>query len=404
MSRLRIALCAAALVAASTIAGAASGPGAAAPPDLALALDRALRAPGLDPDRTAALAVDLRTGDVVYRENEARALAPASAEKLAVSFAALRLLGPDYRFRTEVAGEGFLDGRVWRGDLVLVGHGDPTLRRSDLDALARDVAGWGIVRVAGSVRGDESHFDARRGAPGWRASFVGFESRPLSALSVDGAERGRDGSALAGAAALTDALERRGVDVARRPRVGRASRDVLPLAQDLSDPLSEIVLRMNRESDNFVAEMLLKELGASVLRRGTTAAGALVVRSALEEAEVPLAGVRIVDGSGLSRLDRTTARALVTLLLAGSDDPELRGHFVASLAVAGVSGTLKRRLERRPTRGVVIAKTGTTSRASALAGFVRRKYVFAILQNGSPVPYWTARAAQDRFVTILARR
>jgi D-alanyl-D-alanine carboxypeptidase/D-alanyl-D-alanine-endopeptidase (penicillin-binding protein 4) len=81
----------------------------------------------------------------------------------------------------------------------------------------------------------------------------------------------------------------------------------------------------------------------------------------------------------------------------------MRAAFVRSLAVAGISGTLEQRLATRPTRGRVIAKTGTTNRASALAGFVRRRYVFAILHNGSPVPYWTARVAQDRFVTALAR-
>jgi D-alanyl-D-alanine carboxypeptidase/D-alanyl-D-alanine-endopeptidase (penicillin-binding protein 4) len=129
-----------------------------------------------------------------------------------------------------------------------------------------------------------------------------------------------------------------------------------------------------------------------------------VVVNELRAAGVPVGGVRIVDGSGLSRLDRLTAQALVGILRAGADDPAIAGHFVTSLAVAGVSGTLKRRLERRPTRGRVIAKTGTTSISSALAGFVRKRYVFAIVQNGSPVPYWTARQAQDRFVTILARR
>ena len=160
---------------------------------------------------------------------------------------------------------------------------------------------------------------------------------------------------------------------------------------------------MNRESDNFVSEMLLKELGATVVHRGSTAAGGQVVRAALVEAGVPVGGVRIVDGSGLSRLDRLTAEALVEILRVGASDPAISDPFVTSLAVAGVSGTLKRRLGRRPTRGRVIAKTGTTSQASALAGFIRRRYVFAIIQNGSPLPYWTARAAQDRFVTILAR-
>jgi D-alanyl-D-alanine carboxypeptidase/D-alanyl-D-alanine-endopeptidase (penicillin-binding protein 4) len=148
--------------------------------------------------------------------------------------------------------------------------------------------------------------------------------------------------------------------------------------------------------------MVLKELGTTVAERGSTAAGARVVRHALARAEVPLAGVRIADGSGLSGHDRLTVRALVAILLAGSNDPAIRGPFVTSLAVAGIAGTLEHRLDRRSTRSRVIAKTGTTQRASALAGFVRRRYVFAILQNGSPVPYWSARTAQDRFVTLLA--
>ena len=127
------------------------------------------------------------------------------------------------------------------------------------------------------------------------------------------------------------------------------------------------------------------------------------MRRELTAAHIPLGGVRIADGSGLSRGDRLTASSLVAILLAGASDSAIRGPFVSSLAVAGVSGTLKRRLDRRPTRSRVIAKTGTTLRASALAGFVRRRYVFAILHNGRPVPYWSARLAQDRFVTVLAR-
>jgi serine-type D-Ala-D-Ala carboxypeptidase/endopeptidase (penicillin-binding protein 4) len=394
----------AAVVAAAALAGAATAPTQAAPPDLAGALQRALATPGVSASRTAALAVDLETGRVVYQANAARALAPASAEKLAVSFAALRVLGPGFRFRTEVAGNGELVERAWRGDLFLVGYGDPTLAVSDLDALARDVKAWGIRRVTGRVVGDERHFDSQRSAPGWKPSFLGLESPPLSALSVDDVViRGANESAIAAAKAFTSALVRRGIVVEGRTVTGRAPSEVFPLALDLSEPLTTIVRHMNRESDNFVSEMLLKELGASSSPRGSTAAGGRVVRATLVDAGVPVAGVRIVDGSGLSRLDRLTAQALVAILREGTEDPAIRDSFVTSLAVAGVSGTLKRRLDSRPTRGRVIAKTGTTSQASALAGFVRRRYAFAILQNGSPVPYWSARAAQDRFVTILAR-
>ena len=83
-------------------------------------------------------------------------------------------------------------------------------------------------------------------------------------------------------------------------------------------------------------------------------------------------------------------------------DPEVRPAFVAALPVAGVNGTLEDRLRTGPARGRVLAKTGTTREASALSGFVRDRYVFAVLQNGNPIPYWWARRAQDRFATVLA--
>ena len=376
----------------------------AAPRDLEATLANALRAPGIDPRNAAAIAVDLRTGQTVYSSNPGRSLLPASAEKLPVSFAALRVLGPRHRFRTEVVGAGARSGRVWKGNLWLVGFGDPTLDRADLDRLARKFAATGIRRIAGRVFGDDTHFDERRDGLGWKPSYLGIESRPIAALSVAGVRlTGVHGSAVAAARAYVDALERRGISVTGRSGSRPAPPAALSIVFDLSEPLSTIVRQLNGESDNFAAEMVLKELGATAATRGSSAAGARVVRSALRAAGVPLAGVRIADGSGLSRFDRLTVHALAAILRVGAADPAIRDAFIASLAVAGISGTLERRLDVRPTRGQVIAKTGTTSRASALAGFVRRRYVFAILQNGSPVPYWTAREAQDRFVTALAR-
>lgn len=376
----------------------------AASPELAPALGQALVAHGVNPTRTAALAVDLETGDVVFRKNASRPLLPASAEKLAISFVALRLLGPDFRFRTEVVATGAQRGHAWRGTVFLVGNGDPTLAIADLDRLAGRIAKMGIRRVDGRVLGDESHFDALRGAPGWKPSYLGIESRPLSALAVvDLPVRTAHGSAKVAAHAFTAALTRRGVVVSGPPGAGRAPEDAEPLGRDTSEPLRIVVRRMNRDSDNFVAEMVLKELGSTIAPRGSTAAGALVVREELDAAEIPLRGVRIADGSGLSELDRLTALALVAILRAGASDPTMRDAFITSLAVAGISGTMKKRLAKRPTKSRVIAKTGTTSAASSLAGFVRRRYVFAIIQNGSPVPYWSARGAQDRFATVLAR-
>ena len=122
----------------------------------------------------------------------------------------------------------------------------------------------------------------------------------------------------------------------------------------------------------------------------------------LRGANVPVAGVRIVDGSGLSRLDRLTANAVAGILKAAWADAAIRPSFVAALAVAGVNGTLEDRLRRPPARGRVLAKTGTTDIASALSGYVGTRFVFTVLQNGYPLSYWWARRAQDRFVTVLA--
>jgi serine-type D-Ala-D-Ala carboxypeptidase/endopeptidase (penicillin-binding protein 4) len=393
------------VLAIATAAGAAAPSRAARDePSLRLALRHALFSRDVDPARTSALAIDLRTGRTVFERRASETLAPASAEKLTVAFAALRLLGPAYRFRTEVLGSGELVGHVWHGDLYLVGGGDPTLGKSDLATLAHDVRAWGIRRVVGSVVADEHLYDARRDAPGWKSYFAGIESAPLSALVVQGVRvRGLDGSAAVAAATFRQVLDRQGIVVTHHSRTGRAPRDVLPLGLDYSEPLTTIVQEMNRESDNFVAEMLLKQLGAALGPRGSTAAGATVVHDELGAAGVTTNGVRIVDASGLSRLDRLSARTLVSLLLAADRDPAIRASFLASLSVAGISGTLRDRLRKRPARGQVIGKTGTTSQASALAGFVRRRYVFAILQNGSPVDYWSARNAQDRFVSVLVR-
>ncbi|HUQ23812.1 MAG TPA: D-alanyl-D-alanine carboxypeptidase/D-alanyl-D-alanine-endopeptidase [Gaiellaceae bacterium] len=382
-----------------------AAPARAADPTLTARLDRALEVPHVDPARTGALAVDLRTGGIVYARNPSLALIPASNQKLPVAYAALSLLGAGYRFHTEVVGSGTLVGDVWRGDLWLRGYGDPTLEPADLDALAADVASWGIRYVDGAVIADESWFDSRRVGPGWKPSFYIGESPPLSALVVDrGRYRGRTSAnpALAAASLFRQALEAKEVSIAGRSRSGVLTTAGLPLARDLSEPLANIVRFMGRESDNYTAEILVKQLGALYADRGSTAAGVAVVVGALQGARVPLAGVRLADGSGLSALDRLTANALVALLEAGLADGELRDAFLASLAIAGVDGTLEDRLRLKPARGQVIAKTGTTNAASALSGFVRDRYVFAILQNGRPISAYWARLAQDRFATALA--
>jgi serine-type D-Ala-D-Ala carboxypeptidase/endopeptidase (penicillin-binding protein 4) len=381
-----------------------AAPAGAGDSPLAKRLARALAVPHVSQARTGAVAIDLQTGQTVYSEHAGLPLAPASNEKLAVAFAALVTLGPAFRFETDVVGRGEQDGAIWRGSLVLIGHGDPTLSSADLATLARQVRAAGIRRVTRGVFGDESFFDARRTGAGWKSWFYVNECAPLSALTVDrGRYYGRTSRdpALAAALQFRDALRRAGVAVGGAG-LGKQRADDVPLAAVESEPLSRVVAWMGRVSDNFTAEILLKQLGTTDGSVGTSARGAAVVRVALAEAGVPLAGLRLVDGSGLSSLDRLTARSLAALLRAAWADPVVRPFLLASLPVAGINGTLSDRMRRPPARGNVQAKTGTTSLASALSGYVKRRYVFSVLQNGSPVSSFWARKAQDRFATALA--
>jgi D-alanyl-D-alanine carboxypeptidase/D-alanyl-D-alanine-endopeptidase (penicillin-binding protein 4) len=394
---------AAVLAALALAAGSAAQTRAA--PTLQQRLAHALRVPHVRPAQTGALAVDLSTGKALFTRNAAAPFAPASTEKLPVTFAALSVLGAGFRFQTDVLGEGSQEGAVWRGSLVLQGHGDPTLSRADLKMLALQLRRLGLRRITGPVLGDESWFDSRRTAPGWKPSFYVNESPPLSALAVDRAHyRGAVSAqpALGAALAFRDTLRTAGIAVTGRPTAGHADAEAFPLVSVTSPTLATIVREMDLESDNFTAELLLKELGAIAAERGTTAAGAAIVTKQLAAADVPLAGVRIVDGSGLSSLDRLTPNALVGILEAAWATPQVRTRFLAALPVAGVSGTLHDRMRRAPARGNVVAKTGTTSIASALSGFVRGRYVFAVVHNGHPISSWWARVAQDRFATVLA--
>jgi serine-type D-Ala-D-Ala carboxypeptidase/endopeptidase (penicillin-binding protein 4) len=397
---------AAVLACAAALAFATSGAtGSASTKPLTERLAQALAVPHVPAAHSGAAVFDLTTGAVIFARHPGLSLVPASNEKLPVTYTALELLGPDYRIATDVLGEGELVGTTWRGSLVLQGHGDPTLDDADLARLARQVRAAGIRKVAGSVLGDESYFDSRRTAPGWKPSFYITQSEPLSALTVDRTwfHTHHSGAPAAAAAALfKDALRKQGVAVTGRALRGVASPAAEGLAEVLSAPLGQIVRFMDRESDNFTAELLLKQIAAVSGAVGTTGRGAAQVRATLAEAGIPLAGVRIVDGSGLSPLDRLTARAIVGILQAAWEDPSIKPSFVSALAVAGRTGTLKDRLRRPPALGVVLAKTGTTSIASALSGFVRGRYVFSVLQNGRPVSYTWARRAQDRFATVLA--
>jgi D-alanyl-D-alanine carboxypeptidase/D-alanyl-D-alanine-endopeptidase (penicillin-binding protein 4) len=362
-----------------------------------------LRIDGLVPGSSTAMVVALPSGKVVFARNADVSLEPASNEKLSVTYAALIELGPEYRFPTEILGEGRREGHTWKGQLVVKGFGDPTLTTADLKRLAGILWRQGIRHVTGGVVGDSSAFDSRTIAPGWLRSFAGIESPPLSALVVDRAARNNrlvGDPALAAAADFDRLLHARGISA--RGAIARVARTgAVPIATIYSEPLSQILQFMDHWSDNFTAEMVLKAIGYRALGLGTTSAGAAVTKRDLAADGIPTAGVRISDGSGLSRDDRVTARELTMLLVRIWNNPAMRPVVWASLAIPGQKGTLEHRLLDTPHHTLVRAKTGTTDIASALSGYVGTKFAFVAIENGEPVDYWAAHSAEDGVAKAL---
>jgi D-alanyl-D-alanine carboxypeptidase/D-alanyl-D-alanine-endopeptidase (penicillin-binding protein 4) len=264
-----------------------------------------------------------------------------------------------------------------------------------VEALADRIVATGIRSVQGRVLGDESRYDALRGVPSWPARYQQRdEVGPLSALTVnDGFVPAPGGGAdaypdpPAGAAAvLTQLLRARGVEVAGEPGSGVAPPEVATeVAAIDSPPVLALVGQMLRESDNGTAELLLKEVGHRVAGEGSTAAGAAVAEETLASLGLPMAGVDVVDGSGLDRGNQVTCRLLHDLLRA----VDAGGQVEGGLAVAGVTGTLARRFLDTPVSGHLRAKTGSLNNVASLAGYADTRnegeLTFAFVMNGLAV-------------------
>jgi D-alanyl-D-alanine carboxypeptidase/D-alanyl-D-alanine-endopeptidase (penicillin-binding protein 4) len=354
---------------------------------------------------SGAYVVDLDSGQELYRRAPDVPRIPASVNKLYTTSAALLLYGAEGQLTTEVLGATELQDGVVDGNLYLRGGGDPSFSRAEARGLARVLAGSGLTEVSGRVIGDESRFDALRGGPA--SNFAtSYWVGPLSGLPFNHgrtlARRSRfQGQPARYAAERFDReLERAGVSVKRAARAGLTPEGAVLLGEWASPRMSVLVRHTNRPSDNYMAETLLKALGADHGAGGSTAGGTDVARS---EAATFGAHPTMVDGSGLSRSNRTTPRDVVELLI-GMQESELADPMRISLAVAGQSGTLVDRMRGTPAQGRCRAKTGTLNGVSNLAGYCTSRSgartAFAILMSGS---VWTAHPLQNRMAAALAR-
>jgi len=394
---------------------------------LAAALARALADSGLG--SSVGLTVrDAHTGAHLLDISDRVPRTPASTVKLLTATAIATTLYPTVTFSTRAV-RGATVGQVT--DVILVAGGDTLLSPGKGNPLS--VAGRaGLVDLAEQtsqalraqdvtsvrVRIDERYASGPRYAPGWwDADISQGLTGPVAMLGLSTQQPRRDTSAffdpaLNTAQAFRKALAGQGLRVA--PGIDRV--DSPKGAPDLgvvrSAPLGDVLALALRNSDNALTESLARQAAVKEDRSTSFAAVTAWVKEKAAAKGVHIEGVTLIDTSGLSAGTLITARALgdVLALAAGGKSPELR-QIVAELPVAGLSGTLADRFLTGPAHsaaGLVRAKTGTLTGASALAGTVvdkdGRLLAFAILADKIPsgAGTLTARAALDRFVATLA--
>lgn len=201
-------------------------------------------------------------------------------------------------------------------------------------------------------------------------------------------------------------LREAGVAVSGSAVAGPAPDGTVELARRLSPPLSDLLHRTLKNSDNLYAELLLRELGVQTAGSGTAAGGLHGVRAFLQRYGIEAAGLRIEDGSGLSRYNLVTPRALAGVLRAMAFH-RYRETFYAAMSIAGVDGTLAWRMRGTPAAGAVRAKTGFLTNQTSLSGYVTTGagdfLIVCTIFNHSPSPARDLRRLHDRFFTALAQ-
>ena len=312
---------------------------------------------------------------------------PRESAAFRAAVAALSVNRSAFSFRvTPGAGEGAL-GQVYLDAPAYF----------DLDNQVKTTPRGRLNVIAIQEDGDERMVLHLRGAIPKGISGVSYRRRVASPLHYAGH-------------VMVGALSQVGIEVAEPLQVGKTASGTSLLAQHISRPLSQVLHELGKYSDNFVAEMLLKTLGAEeVAIPGTSADGVQVIFDQLQALGVDTRGMALVNGSGLFDGNRITPQQVSQVLLALAQRNDCFPEFLSQLAVAGKDGTLTGRLADLPADTVVRAKTGTLADVIGLSGYVmphvgRGGFAFSFLANGIRGRQGEARALSDRLVSILARR
>ncbi|ORT59000.1 D-alanyl-D-alanine carboxypeptidase/D-alanyl-D-alanine-endopeptidase [Streptomyces sp. CB03238] len=442
MSRHVTRVTALALGLAGLLAG-SSLPAGAGPSDTGLkgAIDTILADPRLDGGAASVVVADASSGDTLYQRDAGDRLMPASNTKIPTSVAAMALLGPEYRFRTEVLSTAGPKGGVLHGDLYVRGTGDPTTLAKDYDALAARVAASGIRRVTGRLVADDTRFDTNRLGRSWAAddesSYYSAQISPLTVapdtdydsgtVVVEAAPAGRAGAKPR--VSLTPATDYVRVDnrattvPAGRPGTLTIEREhgtnTITVAGEIplqGSPAKEWVTVW--EPTGYAAAVFTDALAAHGVRidgpprlgAPTPAhAKALATHSSMPLKDLMRPFMKLSNNMHAETLTKTigyetSGRGTWSAGLAAIGT-YLKEQGVQTSTVRQVDGSGLSRMNLFPAALNTRAKTGTLTGASGLSGYVTdvggRRLVYSIVLNNHLAS--SVKSIEDAIVVTLAR-
>lgn len=337
--------------------------------------------------KMAIMVYDPLTQDTLINMNHTTSMIPASNTKLFTTATALELMGGDYLISTKIFAddEDFSDGTL-NGNIYIKGFGNPTFTTENLEELVNKLYQSGLRKITGNIYGDDTYFDNIYSRDDWISEErANVKLPPISALVIDKnrtvvtkKRRGRyrnyfvnvkDPPSFA-AKKLKEKLTGYGIEAEGNALSGQTPENSKLLLES-SIELRELIREINKSSNNFYAECLFKTLGSFYSgRQGNSLFSTQAILNFIEDNSIYSTGTKIVDGSGISRFDQVTAGAIVGLLEKVYFNIDQFEDFYNSLSIAGVDGTLHRRMVGTLAENNFRGKTGTLNGVSSLAGYV----------------------------------
>lgn len=358
-------------------------------------LDNLLENEMFETSTVGMMVYDLDADSVLYAHNARQLLRPASTMKLITAITAIDRLGGGYQFKTELCYTGDVADRTLRGNIYCVGGFDPRFNSDDMRAFVEAIRKMGVDTIRGNIYADRSMKDSDLLGAGW---CWDDKNPKLSPLLVS-----RKDSFLT---RFVDNLREAGVTVEATLGDGTRPGDAFCIAKRFHT-IDQILMKMLKESDNLYAESMFYQIAASTGARYASAKNAsTVVNRLISKVGLDPKRYEIADGSGLSLYNYVSAELEVRFLRYAWHNNNIYVHLHPALPIAGVDGTLRKRMRGPFTSGNVYAKTGTVAGVSSLAGYCTaangHHLAFSIINQGIQ-HHRNGRAFQDRVCTVLCQ-